>query len=197
MWSLNRPFSKFRLMRTLTSFMFITLNGFYKGENDDISWHRHGGEESEYSEEMLESDNILLFGRKTYENMVSFWPTQTAKEMFPKVAEGMNSAEKIVFSNSLNNATWKNTKIVSGDIVSQITKLKQSKGKDMAILGSGTIVSLFAGHRLIDEYQIMIDPVVIEKGTVIFENIISAVNLKLTSFKTFKSGVVLLNYAPL
>ena len=177
--------------------MFITLNGYYKDENDDISWHTHGGEESEYSEEMLESDNILLFGRKTYENMVSFWPTQIAKELFPKVAEGMNAAEKIVFSNSLTNINWENTKVLNGDIISQITGLKKTEGKDMAILGSGKIVSLFSDHRLIDEYQIMIDPVVIEKGTSFFENIKSSLNLKLTSFNTFTSGVVLLKYKPL
>lgn len=91
-------------MRKLTAFIFTTLNGFYKGEKNDISWHGHGKEESEFSEEMLKQNNILLFGRKTYENMLAFWPTPAAKEHFPEVARGMNSVEKIVFSNSLKKA---------------------------------------------------------------------------------------------
>lgn len=184
-------------MRKLTAFIFTTLNGFYKGEKNDISWHGHGKEESEFSEEMLKQNNILLFGRKTYENMLAFWPTPAAKEHFPEVARGMNSAEKIVFSNSLKKANWKNTKVIGGDIVTQTKELKQSKGKDLTILGSGTIIDLFTNHRLIDEYQVMIDPVVIEKGTSVFSGTKYMLNLRLTEVKTFTSGVIILYYSPL
>ncbi len=183
-------------MRKLTAFIFTTLNGFYKGENEDISWHRHGEEESKYSEKMLKKNNILLFGRKTYENMFAFWPTPIAKEHFPKIAEGMNSAEKLVFSNSLEKANWENTKVISGDIISEIKSLKQSESKDLTILGSGTIIDLFNKHQLIDEYQIMIDPVAIQKGTALFNDIKENVNLKLNRVETFSSGVVLLYYSP-
>ncbi|MEW5959613.1 MAG: dihydrofolate reductase, partial [Chloroflexota bacterium] len=79
-------------MRKLTAYNFLTLNGFFKGPNEDTNWHTHGEEEAKYSEESLAQDNILLFGRKTYEMMASFWPTPQAKELFPKVAAGMNKA---------------------------------------------------------------------------------------------------------
>ena len=183
-------------MRKLTAFIFTTLNGFYKGENEDISWHRYGEEESKYSEKMLEQNNTLLFGRKTYENMVAFWPAPMAKEYFPKVAKRMNSAEKLVFSNSLEKANWENTKVISGDIVSEVKSLKHLKGNDLTILGSGTIIDLFTNHQLIDEYQIMIDPVAIQKGTSIFTKINETVSLKLNHLETFSSGVVLLYYSP-
>ena len=77
-------------MRKLTAYNFLSLNGFFKGLNEDITWHTHGEEEAKYSEEtMAHNSNILLFGRKTYEMMVSFWPTPQAKELFPRVAAGL------------------------------------------------------------------------------------------------------------
>lgn len=185
-------------MRKLSAYNFLTLNGFFKAPNEDTSWHTHGAEEAKYSEEALEQDdNILLFGRKTYEMMVSFWPTPQANELFPKVAEGMNNAEKIVFSKSPFEPEWENTQVISGDIVEKIREIKKSPGKDMTILGSGTIINLFTDQGLIDEYQFMIDPVAIPDGTPVFKNIKKNLDLRLTGSKVFKTGVVLLNYQPI
>ena len=181
-------------MRKLNVFNFTTLNGFFEGPNHDISWHRHGGEENKYSDDSLQAGNILLFGRRTYEMMYSFWPTPMAAEMFPETAKGMNKSEKIVFSNLLKKAEWNNTKVIGGNIVEEMKRLKKTKGKDMTILGSGSIVSLFADAGLIDNYQIMIDPVAIGNGTPIFNGIQHKLDLKLIETKIFKSGVVLLSY---
>jgi dihydrofolate reductase len=184
-------------MRKLNVFEFISLDGYYKGLNGDISWHRHGGDESEFSADSLKADNMLLFGRVTYDMMVSFWPTPDAINSLPAVATGMNSAEKIVFSNTLKKADWNNTSIMSGDIVSQIKKLKQTPGKDMTILGSGTILTQFAEAGLIDGYQFMIDPVALGNGTPIFSGLKRKLDLELTDTKVFKSGIVLLKYEPM
>lgn len=182
-------------MSRLIAYNFLTLNGYFKGANEDISWHRHGEEESKYSEEMLAQDNILVFGRKTYEHMASFWPTSFASEMFPVVAKGMNNSEKLVITtNPQYEATWNNSRVVNEDVVEKMKELKQTSDKDMAILGSGSIISLLSDYRLIDEYQIMVDPVAIVSGTPIFQGIKNNLDLKLAGFKTFKSGVVLLNY---
>lgn len=182
-------------MRKLTAYNFLTLNGFFKGPNEDTNWHTHGEEEAKYSEESLAQDaNILLFGRKTYQMMASFWPTPQAKELFPKVAEGMNRAEKIVFSKSVFEPAWENTQVISGAIVEKIREIKKSPGKDMTILGSGAIINLFTDHGLIDEYQFMIDPVAIPDGTPVFKNIRHKLDLQLTGSRVFESGVVLLNY---
>ena len=182
-------------MRKLTAFNFITLNGFFKGPHDDISWHKHGEEEGEYSIEAMKADNILLFGRITYEMMEGYWSTQQAMTNDPVVAEAMNSSEKIVFSNTLKKAGWNNTSLVSGDIIDAVRKMKQTPGKDLTILGSGTIVSQFAEAGLIDEYEIMVDPVVIADGTPMFKGIKQELNLQLTGTRVFKSGVVLLRYS--
>ena len=188
---------KWLSMRKINSYTFITLNGFYKGANEDISWHRHGGEESEHATQGLAGQGILLFGRKTYEMMSSYWPTPAATEAAPEIAEGMNSAEKIVFTRTLKKASWNNTRIISDNIVEEITKLKKNGSKDMTVLGSGSILTLFAENNLIDEYQFMIDPVVLGEGSTVLKNLIKKLDLKLTNSKVYKSGVILVCYQPM
>jgi dihydrofolate reductase len=183
-------------MRRVTVFNFVTLDGFFKGPNGDIRWHRHGAEEGDYAAEGLRSGATLLFGRVTYEMMAGYWPTPTAMENAPVVAAGMNQADKIVFSRTLKKTEWQNTRILSGNIVDQIRKMKQMPGKDMTLLGSGTIVAQFAEEGLIDEYQIMVDPVALGRGTPIFNGIKHKLDFKLTMTRPFKSGVVLLCYQP-
>jgi dihydrofolate reductase len=177
----------------LTAFNFITLNGYFEDSSGDISWHRHGAEEADYSAESLKPEDILLFGRVTYQHMESYWPTAMASEHYPIVAEGMNKAEKIVFSRTLNNVTWNNTKLVKENMIDEIKKLKQAS-KNMTLLGSGSILTQLAEYDLIDEYQIMIDPVALGAGTPLFKGMKRKLELQLTGSRTFKSGVVLLCY---
>ena len=185
-------------MGRLSAFIFITLDGFLEGAKGDISWHRHGAEENSYAAESLKGGSVLLFGRVTYQMMASYWPTPAAAQDNPTVAQGMNDASKIVFSKTLSRAEWKNTRVLSDNIVEEISKSKQaSGGKNMTILGSGTIVSLFAEHGLIDEYQIMVDPVALGRGTPIFKDLTHKLDLTLTQSRTFRSGVVLLSYQPI
>jgi dihydrofolate reductase len=184
-------------MATLTVFNFLTLNGFYKGTNGDVGWHRHGTEEAAFSAEVLQSSNTLLFGRITYEMMASYWPTPMATEQNAAVAEGMNKAAKIVFSRTLKKAGWNNTRLIQNNIIEEIKKLKQTGDSNLTILGSGSIVTQFAEEGLIDSYEIMIDPVAIGSGTPVFNGLRRQLNLKLTSSRTFNNGVVLLRYEPL
>jgi dihydrofolate reductase len=181
-------------MAKLNVFNFITLNGYFAGPSGDISWHRHGGEENEFAAEGAQSGSTLLFGRVTYQMMASYWPTPDALKTFPEVARGMNQAEKVVFSRTLKKADWNNTRFVKENIVEEVRKLKQRPGKGLTILGSGSIVTQLAEQGLIDEYQIMVDPVAIGAGTPLFEGLKGKLDLKLTGTRAFKSGVVLLTY---
>ncbi|MCL4551467.1 MAG: dihydrofolate reductase family protein [Bacteroidetes bacterium] len=138
-------------MRKLNVFNFVTLNGYFEGLNHDISWHRHGAEENKLSDDSLKAEGILLFGRRTYEMMYSFWPTQMAAVQFPETAKGMNRSGKIVFSNTMKKAEWENTKVIGGDIVAEMKRMKKTKGLDMVILGRGSIVTQFADAGLLDE----------------------------------------------
>src|SRR5687767_7131570 len=138
-------------MRKVNVFNFITLNGYYKGPNDDTSWHEHGkSEESEFAAEGAKSKSTLLFGRKTYEMMAGFWPTPAGRQLAPEVAKGMNESEKIVFSRTLRKADWKNTTVVKENMIEAVRNLKDSSGSDMVILGSGSIVTQLADVGLID-----------------------------------------------
>lgn len=181
-------------MAKLSVYNFVSLDGYYKGLDNDISWHAHGEEEHQFSEEQLDKDNILLFGRVTYELMADFWPTKEAIAMSPIVANGMNEAEKIVFSRTLSKADWNNTRIVKDDMIGALKRLKEESPKDMTILGSGNILTQIADAGLIDEYQIMIDPKLIGDGVPMFKGLSNHISLKLVDTKVFNSGIVLLQY---
>ena len=112
---------------------------------------------------------VLVFGRITYEMMASYWPTPMALQNSPAVAKGMNDMQKIVFSRTLDHASWSNTKLVKGDLPEEIRKMKKEAGPDMVILGSGSIVSQLAQESLIDEYQIALCPVVLGNGRTLFD----------------------------
>ena len=181
-------------MRKLTVFNLVTLDGYFAGQGGDISWHNVDEEFQELANAASNSGNTLLFGRVTYELMASYWPTPEAIKNDPIVAQGMNSATKIVFSRTLNKVDWNNTRLVKNGMLSEIRKLKQESGKDLTVLGSGSIVSQLAQERLIDEYQILLNPVVIGKGKTMFEGVKDRFSLKLTKTRAFGNGNVLLSY---
>lgn len=183
-------------MRRVTVFNLVTLDGYFAGQGGDISWHMVDEEFQELANAASNSGNTLLFGRVTYELMKSYWPTPEALKDDPIVAQGMNKSEKIVFSRSLNKADWNNTRLVKGDMIEEVRKLKQGSGKDLTVLGSGSIVSQLAQAGLIDEYQILLNPVVIGKGKTMFEGVKDRFTLKLTKTRVFGNGNILLTYEP-
>ncbi|MFZ0883637.1 MAG: dihydrofolate reductase family protein, partial [Candidatus Acidiferrales bacterium] len=142
------------------------------------------------------SDGQLLFGRITYELMASFWPTPQAMQGMPAVAEGMNKMPKIVFSRTLDKVTWSNTKLLKGDLATEVRKMKSEPGPDMVILGSGSIISQLAQERLIDEFQVAIIPVVLGKGRTMFDGVKEKLSLKLTKSLAFGNGNAVLSYEP-
>ena len=183
-------------MRKLIVFNLVSLDGFFTGEGGDITWHMVDEEFQELANEAANSGSILLFGRVTYQLMAGFWPSPEAMESDPVVAEGMNSSEKIVFSRSLDAVHWHNTRLVKDDMLGEVRRLKQGNGKNLAVLGSGTIVAQLAAADLIDEYQILINPVVLGSGRTMFDGIGQRLPLKLIRSRVFGNGNVLLCYEP-
>jgi len=183
-------------MRKLTVFNLVTLDGYFAGQGGDISWHNVDEEFQELANAASNSGNTLLFGRVTYELMASFWPTPQAIKNDPIVAAGMNRSEKIVFSRTLDRVDWNNTRLVKTDMVAEVRKLKQGPGKDLTVLGSGSIVAQLAEEGLIDEYQVLLNPVVLGKGRTMFEGIRDTLKLKLAKTRVFGNGNVLLTYEP-
>jgi dihydrofolate reductase len=142
------------------------------------------------------SGGVLVFGRITYEMMASYWPTPMAQKAAPAIAEGMNSLPKIVFSRTLAAASWSNTRLIKGNLAAEIRKLKKEPGPDLVILGSGTLVSQLAQENLIDDYQLIVNPIVLGAGKPLFTALKAPLSLKLTSTRTFANGNVLLGYQP-
>jgi len=186
-------------MRRLVVFNNVTLDGYFSGMKGDISWAK-GNQDAEFkafAAENAKGGGVLVFGRITYELMMSYWPTPDAIKNDPIVAERMNNLPKVVFSKTLNKASWNNTTLVKGDPAAEIRKMKKEPGEDMAIMGSGSIVSQLTQARLIDEYQIVMNPVVVGKGRTMFEGVEEMLSLKLTNTRTFGNGNVLLCYEPM
>ena len=182
-------------MRKLSVFNSVTLDGYFTDKNGDMSWaHQDDPEWNAFVAENASGGGMLLFGRITYEMMASFWPSPAAVEQMPEVAEGMNNSPKIVFSRTMDKATWKNTTVVSGDIAAAVRKLKEEPGESMVILGSGTIVSQLTQAGLIDEYQIALNPIVLGSGRTMFDGVKDKLKLKRTESRSFGNGNVFLCY---
>jgi dihydrofolate reductase len=175
----------------------ITLDGFFEGPNRDISWHNVDKEFNDFAIDQLGKTDLLMFGRVTYELMASYWPTPTAVENDLIVAGKMNSIAKVVFSTTLKTADWNNTRLIKENIREEIAKLKQQSGKDIAIFGSSDLAASLMHTGLIDEYRIMVNPVVLGNGKSLFKGIRDKLRLKLLKTKTFHSGNVLLYYRPI
>jgi dihydrofolate reductase len=184
-------------MRKLIVFNMVSLDGFFVDSKGDMSWaHKHDAEWNAFVNENASGSGVLVFGRKTYELMASYWPTPMALQNSPVVAKGMNEMPKIVFSHTLGKASWNNTKLVKGDLATEVRKLKEESGPDMVILGSGSVVSQLAQENLIDEYQLAVSPIVLGKGRTLFETVKEKLNLKLTNSRAFGNGTVFVCYQP-
>jgi len=185
-------------MRRLGVFNQVTLDGYTADLNGDMSWaHRQDAEWNAFVAGNATGEGELVFGRITYELMASFWPTPYAMETIPVVAAWMNHAPKVVFSRTLEQASWNNSKLVKGDMAEELRRMKEEPGPDLVIFGSGTVVSQLAQEGLIDEYQIVVNPIVLGRGKSMFDGIKGTLNLTLTRTRTFGNGNVLLCYEPM
>lgn len=186
-------------MRKLIVFNHVSLDGYFTDANDSMSFAQNPIPDAEWDAFVAGNagnGGVLVFGRITYDLMVSFWPTPMAAEQMPDVAERMNNLPKVVFSRTMEQASWNNTKLVKNDMPGAIRRMKQEDGENMVIFGSGSIVSQLAQEGLIDEYQFVVDPVILGKGRTMFEGLNEKLNLKLTNSRTFGNGNVLLWYEP-
>ena len=187
-------------MRKIFLFMVVSLDGFMEGPNHDLSWHNVDEEFNEFAIGQTKNVGLMLYGRRTYELMESYWPTIEAEDD-PEVAELMNNTPKIVFSKTLKEVheteKWKNVKLIKDFDPEYIRKLKEEPGQDIAVYGSNNFCLTLMKHKLIDEFRIMVNPVVIGAGTPLFDGIKKRQDFKLIQSREFKNGNVLLCYAPL
>lgn len=187
-------------MRKIVVFNLVTVDGFFAGLNGEIDWHNYDAEMGAFSMEQMKSLGALIFGHTTYELMASYWPTPDGIKSEPVVAEIMNNIPKIIFSKTMQEVkdgpVWKNVKVFHEIKPEEIMKMKEQEGGDIAIFGSGTIVQQFTNLGLIDEYRLIVNPLILGSGKALFKDVKNKHNLKLIKTKVFENGNVLLCYEP-
>ena len=183
---------------------FMTLDGIIEAPGFDE--HRTGrnawalriqrDEDEVFNKQHVMSADALLLGRRTWQIWAAFWPTAATSGADAEMADHLNRMPKYVVSNTLKRADWNNSTIISGDIAAGVRKLKTQPGGDMLVYGSPDLVDELLRHELIDEYRILVFPVILGSGKRLFRDRIDTHHLRLASSRTFESGVVLLTYVP-
>jgi dihydrofolate reductase len=177
--------------RRLAATLFISLDGVVEDPhkwsfpywNDEIGKFKF--------EETFASDALLL-GRVTYEGFAAAWPGRKDPEGF---ADRFNSMPKYVASKTMTKLEWNNSHLIRGDLPREVSKLKKEGGRDIVIHGSPGLIRSLLPHGLIDEYRLLVYPIVLGKGKRLFDEA-SQVKLKLVDSKTFSTGVVKMVYEP-
>jgi len=180
-------------MRKLFWQMSVTLDGFMEGPNRELNDTAQVVDEDfdRYVTDMLKSIDAILLGRVTYQLFADYWPSATGPD-----ADRLNELPKIVFSRTLEKAEWKNSRLVKGNVAAEVARLKQQPGKDLALFGSADLASTLIRLGLIDEYRILVTPVILGGGTAMFKDIKDRVALNLLKATTWSSEVVALHYQP-
>jgi len=187
-------------VRRLIVSNFISLDGFVAGPKGELDWFTEkafdeGSETLRFMIDSVSSVGAILMGRHTYEEFVSYWPTAPDHP----ITRFMNSLPKVVFSRTLKRVEWGkwgNIRLVKGNAGAEVRRMKRQRGKDIVIYGSASLVSELTRLRLVDEYRIIIIPVILGKGIPEFPGMHGRKKLKLLKAKPFKTGAVLLHYAP-
>ena len=178
-------------MRKVVVSEFVALDGVMEAPHEwqGPFWHDEMGQ---YKFEELFASDALLLGRVTYEGFAAAWPSMTDEAGF---ADRMNSLPKYVASTTLHEAEW-NASLIKGDVAEEIARLKQQPGQDILVFGSADLVHTLIQHGLVDEYRLMIHPVVVGKGKRLFREGVDMTALRLVDTRTFPSGVLVLTYHP-
>jgi dihydrofolate reductase len=187
-----------RAMRKVVVTEYVTLDGVFADPGGGEGT-KHGGwsfqfwgeEAMKYKFDELFAADALLLGRVTYEGFAKAWPTMTDGGVF---ADRMNSIPKYVVSTTLKELTWHNSHLIQKNVVEEVAGLKQQEGKDILVAGSGELVRTLMQHNLVDEYQLMVHPVVLGDGERLFKDSSDKTVLKLVGTKSFSSGIVVLSY---
>ncbi len=196
--------------RRIVMFNWMTANGYFAGADGNLDWVVPDDEQAKAAVDGIPLFDTILLGRRTYEIFEKFWnhavedsstapdphhPGQRTQE-HREISVWLNESTKLVFSKSLQNASWKNSRVLHELDPRAIATMKSQPGKDLIIFGSGSIVSQLTRHGLIDEYQFIVCPIFLGSGRPLLSNLSTSLRLALQESKPYRSGDVLLRYAP-
>lgn len=170
-------------------FTMVSLDGYFEGLNHELDWHHVDAEFHDFAAAQLRAADLLLFGRKTYELMARYWPTEIARQRDPQIAALMNAKPKLVVSTTMGAAGWQNTRLM-GDLQA----LKAQPGGEVLVLGSNQLSVALIEMGLLDEVRLMVAPVAIGQGHSLFTGLSRRLKAQLAESRPFSSGNLLLTY---
>ena len=196
-------------MRRIVMFNWLTADGYFAGPDGNLNWVVPDEEQARAAVASIASSDTVIFGRVTYERFERFWPhavedSSTAADPHRPgqrsrehraIAIWLNETTKLVFSRTLKDATWKNSRLLHELDPREVEAMKKQPGKDMMIFGSGSIVSQLTEHGLIDEYQFVVCPMFLGSGRSLLTGVSKSMRLELLEARKYPSGDVLLRYA--
>jgi dihydrofolate reductase len=183
-------------MRKILYWVHQSVDGFIEGPNGEFDWPALGPELSAYSRALNDRVDTFLYGRRVWDMMSAFWPhaeSMSTDEHDLQFAPVWRATPKIVFSRTLEKADW-NTRVIGENLAEELTALKQQPGKDMLLTGGSNLPTTLTRLGLIDEYHIVVHPVVLGGGKPLFQELKDRINLQLVESRTFDSRTVLLRY---
>lgn len=178
-------------MRKVVLAMFVSLDGFIEGPGKQMVPPAYSADLDRYWIKPNTDAGTILYGRVCYELMAAFWTSPQAPQPNAKI---LGETPKIVFSRTLQTASWSNTTIVRDDIAGTVGKLRQQPGKDVILIGGAAIAGEFMRLGLIDEYRLLVSPLILGAGTPLFPGGIGRISLTLAGVQPFDTGAVLLTY---
>ncbi len=187
-------------MRKVILAMQVSLDGYVGGPNGEMDWVTFSKEmDDTMLPAMMERADTCLIGRNLYLGFAGYWPN--AQQTNPNLSNGeilfshwIDEAQKIVFSTTLEKTEWKHSRLVRADLAGEVARLKSQPGKDMVIFGGASTAREFIRLGLVDEYQLMLNPVLLGRGLPLFPDGASTRRLQLVSSATFESRAVALTY---
>src|ERR671910_1824974 len=181
------------IVRKIVAGLFVSLDGVYEAPHE---WHfpYFNDEMGEAVQSQIDATDTMLLGRVTYEEFASYWPHQNNDEV--ELADHMNNTPKVVVSETLDSLDWQNSTLIKGNVVEELTRLKQQPGKNIGVTGSGTLVASLLRAGLLDELRLLVHPIVVGKGKRLFATEEEARGLRLADAQTFSTGVLYLTYTP-
>lgn len=180
-------------MRKIVAGLFVSLDGVYEAPGE---WHfpYFNDEMGNAVQAQMDAADAMLLGRVTYQEFAAYWPQQSSDDV--DIAPYMNETPKYVVSETLHSAEWQNTTLINGDVVAELTRLKEQPGKNISVVGSGMLVQSLLNDGLLDELRLLVHPIVIGSGKRLFVQGSARKPLRLMEAETFSTGVMYLTYAP-
>lgn len=178
-------------MRKLILKMSVSIDGFVAGPDGEVDWIFSSIDEdvSEWIVDTLWQAGVHLMGSQTYRDMAAYWPTSTEPYAAP-----MNEVPKFVFSSSMTQAEWGDTMIINGDLLDEITRLKRLPGRDLLAHGGARFAQSLVELGLVDEFRLIVHPVLLGRGRSLFSKLPTPQTLTLTGARTFASGAAAMVY---